>query len=263
VFVSRGLEIALQRVDRLLVGTFMGDTRLGFYHQGRFLAETGLVVGRPLERVTLNLYARIQNAPGHLEQAFGLTQFFLVRLMFAGAAVLLVVPEATVQLLLGAAWLPAAPILVAMTLHAALAPPLANTKQLLYGRGEVGKSVAVRLVELGCFLPLLAAGIVFDDIRMAAFGLSIATCVGLVLALWFSRDVAGPVLRRDFAMPVIALAAALVLWLAPVRERLDALPDLFVPLVPVLIYAGVLFTLDGAAIARNLRTLRASFAQRG
>jgi PST family polysaccharide transporter len=262
IFASRAIEIGLQRIDRLLIGGFLGDARLGLYHQGRVLAETGLVVERPLERISLNLFSRLRERPEALARAFALTQFFLVRLMFAGAAVLLVAPTATVALLLGEEWLAAAPLISAMALHAALAPVLSNARQLLYGRGRVGGAVLVRGIQLGTFLPWLGAAIVFGDVTLAAFGLTASTGIALALTAWMNREVTGPALRRDFAAPVLALAATLALHASPLGSHLATLPSALLPFLPVPVYAVVLWALERHPIARNLRALRDVLARR-
>jgi PST family polysaccharide transporter len=226
------------------------------------LAESGLVVERPLERISLNLFSRLRERPEALARAFALTQFFLVRMMFAGAAVLLVAPTATVALLLGEEWLAAAPLLSAMALHAALAPVLSNARQLLYGRGRVGLAVLVRGIQLAAFLPCLAAAIALEDVVLAALGLTASTGIALALTAWMNRDVAGLALRRDFAAPTVALAAALALYAPPLREALAPLPSPVQLLAPLLLFAGALYALDRRHLTRNLRALRDMLGRR-
>jgi PST family polysaccharide transporter len=257
MFASRSLEIALQRIDRLLVGGFMGDMRLGFYHQARVLAETGLIVGNPLQRLVFNLYARIQNDPVQLARAFGLINYFLVRLMFAGATTLLVFPEQTIRLLLGERWVEAAPILGALAAYAALLPVFENTKQLFYGRGEVRRSVAVRLVQLALLCAGLGVAIVLDDAIIVAGVASAVAAVGVLLGFLMNRDVARGVIRESFLGPAAAVACTwIVLKVQPFADIVVDLPYFVLPFLPPLICGALVVALERTVLMRKLQSLR-------
>lgn len=258
MFLSRTLETVLDRVDRLLVGSFLGDARLGLYHQSRFLAESGLVAARPFGRLSFNLYSRLQDDPVRLARAYELINTFLVRLLFAGSATLLVAPEETVRLLLGEEWVEAAPLLRVLALYAGLLPLFENMKQLLLGRGEVRRSVELRLVQLAVLLVGVGAGIAVEDMRVVAGGQLASVAVGVALAAWSNRGVVASRATRLFGTPGLCLAlASLASWWALHQGPGAELPRALWPFVPPLFYGLGLAVLEGRRLARELRYLRA------
>jgi PST family polysaccharide transporter len=268
MWASRALEIALERIDRLLIGGFMGDLRLGLYHQARVLGETGVVVGNPIYRLVFNLYARVREDPPRLSRAFGLVNYFLVRLIFAGAATLIVFPEPTIRLLLGEGWLEASPLLRVFGLHAALLPVFENAKQLLYARGQARKVVMLRLMQLPLLLLGVAAAIAADRVVIVAASMSGVTVFGMVVGFFLGRDVALGALRESLLAPSMAIAlTSFALCAPPLLERLAELPYFVLPFLPPLLYAGLLLVFERTRLFRKLRTvydmLRASSADAG
>jgi O-antigen/teichoic acid export membrane protein len=232
----------------------MGDLRLGLYHQARVLGETGVVVGNPIYRLVFNLYARVREDPPRLSRAFGLVNYFLVRLIFAGAATLIVFPEPTIRLLLGEAWLEASPLLRVFGLHAALLPVFENAKQLLYARGQARKVVMLRLMA--------------DRVVIVAASMSGVTVFGMVVGFFLGRDVALGALRESLLAPSMAIAlTSFALCAPPLLERLAELPYFVLPFLPPLLYAGLLLVFERTRLFRKLRTvyvmLRASSADAG
>lgn len=257
MFVSRALEIALDRIDRLSVGGFLGDARLGFYNQARFLSEGALIAARPFGRLSFNLYSRLQDDPARLGRAYELINTFLVRLVFAGSATLLVAPEPTIRLLLGQEWMEAAPILRWLALHAGLLPLFENMKELLYGRGEVGRSVFLRVVQLGVFSVGIGAGVLLDETIWVAAGLLATTVVGVLLAARSTRELRTSGLAPLLAVPGLSLVAgSAAAWLA-LQGPLAGLPWALWPFVPPIFYGLLLALLEGRKLLRQLRYLRA------
>ncbi|MEE8475602.1 MAG: oligosaccharide flippase family protein, partial [Myxococcota bacterium] len=189
MFVARTVDAFLERFDRLVVGWLFGNTAIGLYHQARFLAETGTLAARPLNQPAFNLYSRLRDDPGRLGRSYSIVNYFLVRLMFAGAAVLLIYPEPTVLLLLGPEWIEAAPILRCLGIYAGLLPLFDNMRTLLYARGRVLTNVRLRLGQLVVFLPgVLIAGY-SGSITGVALSLAGAAIVGVGLAWFYNREI--------------------------------------------------------------------------
>ena len=188
MFLSRGLEIGLERIDRLIVGSLMGNVQLGFYHQARVLAEAGLVATRPLSRISFNLYSRLQHESDRLTSSYRIVGFFLVRVSFAGSTTLLVFPGETVRLLLGEEWLSAAPILSWLAVYAGMMPLFENLKVLAYGRAKMRPIVMLRAAQLA----LLAAGTTFaameGEILWVAGVLAFVLILGLGIVMRSSSD---------------------------------------------------------------------------
>jgi PST family polysaccharide transporter len=263
MFLSRSLDIVLDRMDRVALGSFFGNTAVGLYQQARSLAETGLLVARPISQLTLNLYSRVQDDPERLGRSFQVVNFFLVRLMFAGAAVLLIFPGQTIELLLGEAWLSATSTLRWLGLYAGILPVFGNAMQLLYGRGDLGGNIRLRLVQVGMLGLGIAVAIQHGSTEGVAIALLATTLVGLWLSLYFNRDVLSGRLWVIFAPPSLSLAAAVIAML--LLQRWVDLSHLSLALVvplPFLAFAAVLIPLERGRLLRELAYLRGHLASR-
>jgi O-antigen/teichoic acid export membrane protein len=263
MFLSRGLDIVFDRMDRIAVGSFFGNTALGFYQQARTLAETGLLVSRPISQPTLNLYSRLQDDPERLGRSFQVVNYFLVRLMFAGAAVLLVFPEQTIQLLLGEAWLSATPTLRWLGLYAGILPIFGNAMQLLYGRGALGSNIRLRLVQVGMLGLGIAAAVQAASLEGIAISLLATTLAGLWLSLYFNHDVLVGRLGVIFVPPSLSLVAAVAAMLLLQQwVDLSGLPLALVVPLPFVAFAAVLLPLERGRLLRELAYLRGYLASR-
>ncbi len=263
MFWSRSLDVVLQRVDRVAVGAAFGDAVTGLYHQARFLSEAGLVATRPVTQLSFNLFARVQDEPGRRDRSFALIQYFLVRIILAGAVVLLVTSEEVLRLLLGPEWLPAAPLLRGLGVYAATMPVLENLKMLFLGVGEVVRNVRIRLVQLLCFAPGVAVASWQESIAGVAAALVASTVVGLGLAWHYSADLVARPTRRLFGAPLLAAGMTLVGCGALAAVGVfPALPWMLRPLIPPLLYGLLLLVLERSVLLQELRYLRAQLRQR-
>ncbi len=259
--LARTLDIVLIRFDRLLVGSAMGNAPLGIYDRARYLAEAGVLATAPLARVTLNLYSRLQDDRGRLARAYALVNFAMIRVLFAGAATLLVFPEATIRLLLGAEWSEAAPLLRILALHAALCPILDNMKVMLYARAQMAANVRLRLVQLAVFLPGVGFGAWRGDLEIVAAATLGATLVGVLTASLQTRSLLGSALVGLYAAPLTALAATAAALLAlHARGGLDAAPFWLLPFLPPILLVVLLTLIERGRLLRELGYLRAQLA---
>jgi O-antigen/teichoic acid export membrane protein len=257
MFLSRAAEIVFDRVDRLLVGAWLGDLALGLYHQAKVLAETPHAGMRTLSPLAFNLYSRLQREPRRLARAYGILNFFLLRIVCVGSAVLFVYPTETIRLLLGGEWVAAAPTLRWLALYAGLLPLFENMKTLLQGRGAVWESVVLRAVQIALFVPGIALGIAFDRIEWVGGALLFVTLVGVALARHYNRAVLTSGLERIFAAPALALAAVVLGFAVEPWNLGAALPYWVLPALPALAYALVLIALERGRLLSELRYLRA------
>jgi len=260
MFLSRALEVGLERIDRLIVGAWLGDKTLGLYHQARILSETGMIATRPLNRLSFNLYSRLQDQPERLARSYAIVNFFLVRLVFAGSATLLIFPAETVRLLLGDAWVDAAPLLRILGLYASLLPVFENMKQVLYGRARVKESVRIRVVQLVLLVLGTLAGALLGSIEVVAGALLACPVIGILLADRVNRSVLGTLSRDLFLAPVLCLGmAALALGLGASELSSLGLPYWLLPFLPPLVYGLLLLTIEHRKVWRELQYLRSVF----
>ncbi len=257
MFLARALDTAFERADRLTIGLFFGDLTLGLYHQGRYLAEMGLVAARPINQLTFNLYSRLQDDLQRLRRSYGIVNYFLSRLSMAGGVVLITFPEETIRLLLGDAWLGTAPILRVLGGFGVVQPIVANLKWLLFARGKPHRNIQIRLVQAAVFLPGVALSVFLASVSGIALALVASAVTGLVLALRYSRDVVRGMLGRLLVTPLIAGALTIAASLAAARmEALEALPYFVWPFLPPAIFLGIILAIEGRTLLLEFSYLR-------
>jgi len=263
MFWSRAIEIALEQLDRAAVALAFGNHPAGIYHAGRFVSEAGFVATRPVERISLNLYARLQRDPARLARAYQLTTYFLLRSMLAGTAALLAFPGEVAHLLYGDGWSELGDVLRWLALYAGLFPLFHNAKNLLYGTGEVRAMVRVRYVQLALFAATVAVAAWLGSIEAMAAGLLFTTCASLAVAWLRSvQRVASPP-ARELALPFGVLALVVAgFHTAKQAGALAALPELALPVLPPLAFLAGVFALEGRRPLRELAYLRAQARSR-
>lgn len=256
LFVARTLEIALERLDAVAVGMALGNRAAGLYHWSRSLTEIGLLAARPLERVGLNLFSRLQDDPERLALSYALVQRFLLRLLMTGAVVLLAAPAEVVRLVLGEEWLDVAPLLRWLALYGAIMPLLANAKVLFYGQGDVRGMVRIRALQTLVFAAGVALACWLGSLEGVAAALLLSNLFALVLAWRGSRRLAafawGPVVGAPLLAAAIAVAGSEALrW----SGGAASVPWYLLPLLPALLYAAAVSLIGGRELAADLRFL--------
>ena len=257
MFFSRSVLVLLQRIDNLAVGAFLGNAATGLYHQARFLSEAGITATRPIAQLSFNLYARVRDEPQRLSRSYEIVNYFLVRLVFSGAVVLLVFPEETLRLLLGEEWLEAAPLLRWLAIYAALVPVFMNLRQLFNGVGEVMRNVRINLIQLAVFAPAVLAASLSGSLVGVAAALLGSTLLALGIAWWYSRDLVERHPLRLLATPALAFAlTAFALTAAQTSGHVEAVAWYLRPGLPPLLYALIVVAIERRRLLVELRYLR-------
>ncbi len=256
MFVSRGLEIVIERLDSLAIGVLLGNQATGFYHQARFLSEAGFVATRPIERTSFNIYSRLQDDPARLARSYTLVNYFLLRMMLAGAAVLLIFPGETVRLLLGEEWAEVAPILRWLALYAGLLPLFHNVKVLFHGLGRVGLMVRVRIVQAVFFAGAVLAATLAGSITGVAAGLLATTLLALGLAWRQAARLVDVAPLRMLATPLLLLGACAGVFAAlHAAGVLACVPWVARPFLPPVVYLLGLLAVEQETLLGELRYL--------
>lgn len=263
MLLTRGFEIGLERLDRLFVGAWLGDRPLGLYNQARILAETTWVAARPLFSLSFNLYSRLQGEPARLARACAIVNYFLVRGVCVVAAVLLIYPQETIRLLLGPAWVGAAPTLRCLALYSVILPPLENLKNLLLGQGAVWEATKLRLIQVAALGPAALIAVLLGRIEWVAGSLVLAGVVGLALAGHYTRSLMEGGLRKVFALPLLCLMVTAMLFALAPGSLAAKVPYWFLPVFPAVTYGAVLVVLERRVLVIELRYLHRVLTQAG
>lgn len=232
MFVSRTLDVILQRVDRIAVGSLFGDATLGLYHQANYVATVGQLALRPIFSLSFNLYSRLQDAGRRLARAYGLVNYFIARVLFGLAVAFLIFPEETIRLLMGDEWRDGGRYLRILSVYSVVLPLSISMRQLLFSRGEPIKNVWVRLIQAAVYLPGVAIAGFLDSVVGVAAALVVSAIVAFAaLAAFNARIVAGELLSI-LGVPILASGAT---WFAVDALRASgALADVPWQLLPAL-----------------------------
>jgi O-antigen/teichoic acid export membrane protein len=261
IFVADSLLRALDRVDDLWTGLFLGETALGYYSKAyTFATYPRVILAAPINAVASGTYAELKRDRRRLSQAFFRTNALLVRSgFFLGGILALVAPE-FIRLLLGPRWLPMLDAFRLMLVYTLLDPMKITVASAITVSGAPEKVVRARFVQL----LVLFAGLVTLGPRFGIVGVAVAVdamlLTGILLLLREARSFVDLSIFRLFAVPGLALLVGLLItWLTlnlPGLTQSDWISAAAKLAVFSLIYAGILFTLERENITMLLKILR-------
>ena len=205
-FLAGVLFQALDRIDDLWTGFFLGETPLGFYSRAyRFATYPRSILASPLNSVAAGTYAELKDKPKRLSQAFFRINAFLVRSAFLLAGLLALVAPEFIRLALGAKWLPMLTAFRLMLVFTLLDPIQVTIANLFVAVGYPEKTVRTRLGQviilvIGLFILGPVWGI--EGVALAVDAMLLA---GIALLLWQARAYVQFSIVRLFAAPTLAL----------------------------------------------------------
>jgi O-antigen/teichoic acid export membrane protein len=203
---------ALDQVDDLWAGSFLGTAALGFYSRAYTLATyPRKLLAAAVNAVAGGTYAELKGDRGRLSQAFFRTNALLVRSGFFLAGLMALVAEDLISLLLGDHWLPMLDAFRLMLVFTLLDPIKVTVADLFEAVGRPILVARVRVVQL----LILVAGLFLLANRLGITGVALAVdgmlLAGMALLLRQARDYVDYSARDLFAAPLVALAVGLVL----------------------------------------------------
>jgi len=234
------LSRALDRVDDLWTGAFLGNDPLSFYSRAyRFATYPRTILAAPINMVAGGTYAELTGNRKRLSRAFFRTNAFLLRSGFLLAGLLALVAPEFIRLGLGAKWLPMLDAFRLMLIYTLFDPIKATVAHLFVAVGKPGQIVQARVVQLivlviGLFLlgPL-------TGITGVALAVDFMLVVGIAILLWQARSFVDFSPRRLFAAPALGLVFGMLL-----AYRASTLPaiagsDWRTGLVKIIVFTGV------------------------
>lgn len=176
----QGLSLVLQQLDTVLVGRWFGAHAVGLYSRAsQILALPNLHIATPLGQVTLVTLSRLTADSAQFARHAWDTVTVIGHLVLPLLAVCVVLPEETVQLLLGAQWHEAAPILRLLAVGAAATAVTSTGYALVVAAGQSRRlllpaALAVPFTAFAAWLGArhgvigIAAGIALVNAALAA-----------------------------------------------------------------------------------------------
>lgn len=205
------LNEALDNIDDIWTGAYLGTTSLGYYSRAfTFATYPRRILAFPVSAVASGTYAELKGDRLRLSQAFFRTNALLVRSGFLlGGLLGLVAPE-FIHLFLGDKWLPMLNVFRLMLVFTLLDPIKATVSTLFTAVGrpeQVAQSRAMQLVVMVAGLYLLGR---YWNIAGVALTIDLMLLVGMGWLLWKAREHVDYSPRQLFVAPGLALTAGLI-----------------------------------------------------
>ncbi|OFI38953.1 hypothetical protein BIU82_16755 [Arthrobacter sp. SW1] len=226
VFFTDFLAYFSRNVDNILVGRFLGVVPLSLYSMAyRIMVVPVQLVGQTVNRVMFPAFSRAAGdaalVAAHLSRAMHILAMSVVPLM----ALVACAAPGLVQVVLGDAWLPAAPLVSVLAVGGARETIFYITPSLMKGLGKgkliVRYEITAALVQVGGIVIGLQFGLFW-----VAFGLVAAGFVLTPVLLLLQSRLAGLGVRKQLGVILPAVHAAL--WASAAYLALG-----LAPLLPV------------------------------
>ena len=161
------LDGALDNVDNLWTGYYLGDLLLGYYSRAfRFAIYPRIMLTLPINAVAMGTLAELKFDRLRLSKAFFRISVFLTRLGFLFAGLLSVIAPQFIVLFLGEKWLPMLAAFRLMLVYSLLDPMRVITSSVLIAVGKPEKVTLVRMLQLSILVTgLFALGFTYPDRR--------------------------------------------------------------------------------------------------
>lgn len=230
-FISYGLHLSLAQLvayvsrnaDYVILGYRFGPESTGYYNRAFDLVINPLnQINAPSSKVAVPILSRLQDDPARFDRFLLTGQ----RVMLMAAAPALVLGACLayplVEAILGARWLPAAPLVQVLALAAISRVASYATYWIALSRGATRISLYVNLVSAPILIGAVLIGSIWGAIGVA-WGFAAASFVAWFISLaWYSRAVHAPGLRMlvsavaVFSMSLLPAVGCLVtIWSLP------------------------------------------------
>lgn len=261
---SRSLEVVYDSLDRIVIKSMNSYEQVGIYSRANNIARYPTrIVSPAITNVALPVYARMNTDPARLSEAYGLVNFFLIRVLLPFGLVFLLASETFMTALLGESWAPSGPVLRVLALYAVLFPVVENIRVLFYSVGRPEVVAKVRIVQLVVYIPMLVLLVTTMGILGAAWAVLVSLVVTYAAFLvWLRREITYS-LFKTVMIPILVAAATWGIYVViphpDIQNRIVSL--VFSSAVIFIIFIAGEFLLEGRIIRQHLRFLTSTLKQ--
>lgn len=206
VFLANLIGQALNYIDNIWTGRFLGDNALGYYSRAyTFSSYPRKILATPLNSVAAGTYAELKGDQKNLSKAFFRVNALLVRAGFMMAGLLALIAPEFIYIVIGKQWLPMLDAFRLMLLYTLLDPIQITIASLFNAVGKPEIVLWSRLVQLGT---LIGGMFIFGNlwgISGVAIAVNLMVLTGIIIMLWQARGYVRFSLPRLFAVPALAL----------------------------------------------------------
>jgi O-antigen/teichoic acid export membrane protein len=253
---AQGLLQALNEVDDLWTGAFLGNVALGFYSRAyAFATYPRMILATAVNKVAGGTYAELKGQRKRLSQAFFRANALLIRSGFLLAGLLFATAPELVTVMLGKEWLPMLDAFRLMLVFTLLDPIKITVSDLFLAIGLPGDVVRVRAIQLVVLILTLFALGPSLGIMGVAIAVDSMLLVGMAILLVRAREHVDFSARRLFLAPVLGLALGLWLSLAATNIQAVAASDWLMGVIKAAIFATVFGAVLLATERREILTM--------
>jgi O-antigen/teichoic acid export membrane protein len=210
--IGTALLRALDRLDDLWVGTFLGNAAAGLYSRAyQFAIYPRKILASPVNMVTSGTYAELKDNRKRLSQAFYRINALLVRSGFLIAGILALIAPEIIRLLLGRKWMPMLNAFRLMLVYTMFDPFKLTISSVFVAVGEPERIVWARAAQLAVMVVGLVILAPTLDIAGVALAVDAMLVVGIVILLWQVREHVDFSIPKLFGAPIVGLLLGLVL----------------------------------------------------
>lgn len=267
MFFSRGLEVIYYRVPQFFIGTFAGTSTLGFFSQTYYIASIPNVVLLPAtSRVAFSAYSKMQDDKDKMSEAFYITNYFFIRLLFPLMLVLFLYPRDVIGILYGDQWIDASPMLGYFAVYAAFVPLFSNARTFAYGSGRLIEVSIAYLFKIIFLAVGMAIALSLNKVYLGALSYSVSIIVGLFAVFYFlKRDITNLYLKKLFLVPAALSAAIAFAWPLVPNSINIPFPEYNVVriaylIILYLVFAAVILLCEPAMVRDNFKYLQRKLA---
>ncbi|MDT0576995.1 lipopolysaccharide biosynthesis protein [Croceicoccus sp. F390] len=207
------------RFDQLLVGNILGKAALGFYSVGDNLAQMPTrEATAPLTGTLFPALARIAHDPDRLRHAYHRAQALITFVALPVGIGFALVAKPLVLVAMGEKWLPAVPVIQALSAVFALITLGSMVQPLAMAKGHT-KQLFRRDLQMFCIrLPIIIGGTVLFGLPGLIYSRVITGLLAAAVNMWLVRQlirlsITDQVLANGRSLIAGAAMAAAVLWL--------------------------------------------------
>jgi O-antigen/teichoic acid export membrane protein len=264
VFATNAVAYVSRNTDTVLVGRFLGPASLAQYAMAyRVLVLPVQLLGQSVNRVLFPVLSRMQGDRAQLAREMERASGLLALLAVPPMVLIACAAEPVVRLVLGAAWLPAAPVMTVLALAGARETVFYSTPVLMRACGRADLGLRLQLLSTAVQVAGIVIGLPFGMVGVAV-GYAVAGVVVTPLLLVVQRRLTGASIGRQLRvlLPPVhaaawgALAYLLAAWAVrdagPVAELLLGTAAFAVALVLVLALVHRPAALVGLSRLRSL-----------
>lgn len=249
--------------DMAIVGHFLGTTQLGLYQLATKVPETTTVILLwVLSRVLFPAFAKMHGEGVSLRRPYLLSSRYITAVTMPTAVGTMLLARQIVLVFFGPAWLPAAPMLIALAAYSGLRCLTTNAGDVLKATGRAHILARLAYVKTGLTLPAMLVAAQYSATAIA-WALAGVTAVNAVITLVVASRVVEVKLRHIGAafFPGTAsaaiMAAAVMGWLHATPHLAEVMRMTGGITIGALVYCVTLVLIDRDLISAAKRHLMA------